>query len=102
MGRVDFVLADGPADLLSLRAARLLSQADVLIADAKRSADILAVARRDARRLPLAEMATLRLIELAGGGLRVVCVISEEVDPSIPRTLALSGAAVSILHQAKS
>jgi len=98
MGRVDFVIGDGPADLLSLRAARLLSQADVLIADPGRSTDILAVARRDARRLPLAQMATLRLIELAGEGLRVVCVTTGEVDASIPRTLKLSGAAVSILR----
>jgi len=100
MGRVDFVIGDGPADLLSLRAARVLSQVDVLIADATRSADILAVARRDARRLPLAEMATLRLIELTGEGLRVVCVTAGEVDPSIARTLMLSGAGVSTLRLA--
>jgi len=100
MGRVDFIVGDGPADLLSLRAARVLSQADVLIADAERSAEILNVARRDARRLPLAEMATLRLIELAGEGLRVVCVTAGEVDGSISRTLALSGAGVSVLRLA--
>ena len=102
MGRVDFISADGPADLLSLRAARALSQADVLIADPARSAPILAIARRDARRLPLAEMATLRLIELAGEGLRVVCVTPSEVDAAIPRAVALSGAAVSTLRQAPS
>jgi precorrin-2 dehydrogenase / sirohydrochlorin ferrochelatase len=100
MGRVDFIVGDGPADLLSLRAARALSQADILIADPERSAPILAVARRDARRLPLAEMATLRLIELAGEGLRVVCVVPSEVDPSISRTLALAGAGTSTLRQA--
>ena len=100
MGRVDFVVADGPADLLSLRAARALSQADVLIADPQRSAEILALARRDARRLPLAEMATLRLIDLAGEGLRVVCATAGEVDPSIPRALALAGAGVSVLRLA--
>jgi len=77
-----------------------LSQADVLIADAERSADILNVARRDARRLPLAEMATLRLIELTGEGLRVVCVTAGEVDGSISRTLTLSGTGVSVLRLA--
>ncbi len=100
MGRVDFIVGDGPADLLSLRAARLLSQADVLIADPEGSADILALARRDARRLPLAEMATLRLIELAGEGLRVVCVTAGEVDPAIPRAVKLSGAGVEVLRLA--
>jgi len=100
MGRVDFIVGEGPADLLSLRAARLLSQADVLIADPQSASDILALARRDARRLPLAEMATLRLIELAGQGLRVVCVTASEVDASIPRTLTLSGAGVSTLRLA--
>jgi precorrin-2 dehydrogenase/sirohydrochlorin ferrochelatase len=100
MGRVDFVIADGPADRLSLRAARTLSQADVLIADPGRSADILGVARRDARRLPLADMATLRLIDLAGEGLRIVCVTRAEIDSSILRALALSGAAVSMLRLA--
>ena len=100
MGRVDFIVGTGPADLLSLRAARVLSQADVLIADPERSAAIAAVARRDARRAPLAELATLRLIELASQGLRVVCVVEREVDPSIPRTLTLSGAGTSTLRLA--
>jgi precorrin-2 dehydrogenase/sirohydrochlorin ferrochelatase len=100
MGQVDFIVGTGPADLLSLRAARALSQADVLIADPEHSAAIAAMARRDARRAPLAELATLRLIELTGQGLRVVCVVEREVDPSIPRTLALSGAGTSTLRLA--
>ena len=100
MGRIDFIVGEGPADLLSLRAARALSQADVLIADPAAAADVLALGRRDARRLPLAQMATLRLIELAGDGLRVVCVTASEIDSSIPRALALSGAGVSTLRLA--
>jgi len=100
MGRVDFVIGDGPADLLSLRAARALSQADVLIADAARSADILGVARRDATRLPLTDMQTHRLIELASEGQRIVCVAAGEIAPSIPHALSLAGAAVAMLRQA--
>jgi precorrin-2 dehydrogenase/sirohydrochlorin ferrochelatase len=100
MGRVDFVVAVVAPDLLSVRAARALSQADVLIADAERSARILAVARRDARRLPLAEMATLRLIELAAEGLRVVCVVEDRLDPSIPRAVVLAGAGAAAFYQA--
>ncbi len=100
MGRVDFVVGNGPADLLSLRAARALSQADVLIADPVLSANILSVARRDAARLPLADMAALRLVTLAGEGQRVVCVTASDIDPSIPQALIRAGAAVAVLRQA--
>ncbi len=100
MGRVDFIVGDGPADLLSLRAARALSQADILIADATRSADILGVARRDAARLPFTDLVAPRLIELVRGGQRIVCVTDGEIDPTIPRALSLAGAAVTVLRQA--
>jgi precorrin-2 dehydrogenase/sirohydrochlorin ferrochelatase len=100
MGRVDFIVGAGPADLLSLRAARALSQADVLIADPRLPPEITAMARRDARRAPFADSATLKLAELAGDGLRVVCAVTGPLDPSVPRTLALTGAGVAVLNQA--
>jgi len=100
MGRVDFIVGEGPADLLSLRAARALSQADVLIVDPRLPAEITAMARRDARRAPFADSATLKLVELAGEGLRIVCALPGPLDPSIPRTLGLTGAGVAVLHQA--
>jgi precorrin-2 dehydrogenase/sirohydrochlorin ferrochelatase len=100
MGRVDFIVGEGPADLLSLRAARALSQADVLIVDPRLPPEITAMARRDAHRAPFADSATLKLVELAGEGLRVVCALAGPLDPSIPRTLGLTGAGVAVLHQA--
>jgi len=100
MGRVDFIVGEGPADLLSLRAARALSQADVLIVDPRLPPEITAMARRDARRAPFADSATLKLVELAGEGLRVVCAVPGPLDPSIPRTLGLTGAGVAVLNQA--
>jgi precorrin-2 dehydrogenase/sirohydrochlorin ferrochelatase len=104
MGRIDFIVGDGPVDLLSLRAARALSQADVLIVDPasapKIASEIAARARRDAQRPPFAEGATLRLVELAGEGARVVCVITGPLDPSIPRALILAGARVAVHERA--
>jgi len=100
MGRVDFIVGEGPADLLSLRAARVLSQADVLIVDPSLPPEIASMARRDAIRAPFADSAALKLVELAGEGHRVVCVIARGVDPSVPETLTLAGVGVSILRQA--
>ncbi|MBS0334171.1 MAG: bifunctional precorrin-2 dehydrogenase/sirohydrochlorin ferrochelatase [Proteobacteria bacterium] len=50
VGRVLFIDARGPADLLTLRAARALAAADVLVCDEDAHPDILALARRDAER----------------------------------------------------
>ena len=47
---VQFIDARGPADLLTLRAARALAAADVLVCDEDAHADVLALARRDAER----------------------------------------------------
>ena len=82
-GRVALVGA-GPGDpeLLTLRAARLIAEAEVLVFDQLVSRDILALARRDAQRiyvgkksgahtLPQEEINRL-LVVLAGEGKRVV------------------------------
>ena len=100
IGRVDFLIGAGPADLMSLRAARALSQVDVLIVDPSLPPEIAAMARRDAIRAPFADSATLKLVELVSEGHRVVCMMAADVDPSIPRTLRLSGAGVAVLRQA--
>jgi precorrin-2 dehydrogenase/sirohydrochlorin ferrochelatase len=49
-GLVQFIDARGPADLLTLRAARALAAADVLVCDPGTHAEVLALARRDAER----------------------------------------------------
>jgi uroporphyrin-III C-methyltransferase len=82
-GRVALVGA-GPGDpeLLTLRAARLIAEAEVLVFDHLVSADVLALARKDAERiyvgkesgshtLPQDEINQL-LVRLAGAGRRVV------------------------------
>jgi precorrin-2 dehydrogenase/sirohydrochlorin ferrochelatase len=82
-GAIQFVDARGPADLLTLRAARALAAADVLVADADAHADVLALARRDAERH--ANPGIEALAALAAGGRRVVRLI---VDPAWRQELA--------------
>jgi precorrin-2 dehydrogenase/sirohydrochlorin ferrochelatase len=72
-GMVQFIDARGPADLLTLRAARALSAADILACDAGAHDEVLALARRDAERT--GPQAPERLAELAGQGLRVARLI---------------------------
>ena len=57
-GLVQFIDARGPADRLSLRAARALAAADVLVCDDEASAEVLALARRDAERTGAADAGT--------------------------------------------
>ncbi|HET6970763.1 MAG TPA: NAD(P)-dependent oxidoreductase [Phenylobacterium sp.] len=73
-GRVLYVDARGPADLLTLRAARALASADVLACDADAHPDVLALARRDAERLEGASVA--QLVDIAGEGLHVARLIT--------------------------
>jgi siroheme synthase len=73
-GAVQYVDARGPADLLTLRAARALAAADVLIADAGAHAEVLALARRDAERRGPAGVQELAAI--AAQGQRVVRLIT--------------------------
>ena len=49
-GAVNYVPGDGPAELLTLRAVRVLAAADVLVCDNGVEADVLALTRRDAER----------------------------------------------------
>ena len=74
-GRVRYLAADGPADLLSLRAAAALAQADVLVVDPGVTPEILDLARRDAARLALAEAPTTRLLALVHAGQQVLRLI---------------------------
>jgi precorrin-2 dehydrogenase/sirohydrochlorin ferrochelatase len=82
-GAIQFVDARGPADLLTLRAARALAAADVLVADERAHPDVLALARRDAERR--ANPGIEALAALAAEGRRVVRLI---VDPAWRQELA--------------
>jgi precorrin-2 dehydrogenase/sirohydrochlorin ferrochelatase len=48
---VQYIDARGPADLLTLRAARALAAADLLVCDADAHPEVLSLARRDAERV---------------------------------------------------
>jgi precorrin-2 dehydrogenase/sirohydrochlorin ferrochelatase len=74
IGHVQFIDARGPADLLTLRAARALAAADVLVCDEATHPDILALARRDAERTP--PQTVEHLAALAARGLRVARLIT--------------------------
>ena len=73
-GAVSYIDARGPVDSLTLRAARALSAADVLVCDAGADEEVLALARRDAERT--GPQTPARLGELTSQGLRVARLIT--------------------------
>lgn len=95
-GRVEFVAGRGPADLLTLRASRVLAAADVLAPDADADPDVLSLARRDAERLAPSEASPGRLVELARGGLRVVRVITGPVPAEALKAIAAADVTVDV------
>ena len=74
LGAVQYIDARGPADLLTLRAARALSAADVLVCDEGAHADVVALARRDAERLDGRTIE--QLVELAVEGMTVARLVT--------------------------
>jgi precorrin-2 dehydrogenase/sirohydrochlorin ferrochelatase len=97
-GRLRIVAGDGAPDLLSLRAARALSQADVLIADTAAAPATVALARREARRVPVAEADLETLAGFADQGLQIVWVGAPDQD--LVKALAASGVAIERLKPA--
>ncbi len=91
-GQVQYIDARGPADLLTLRAARALAAADVLVLDAGAHDEVLGLARRDAERL--GPQTPQQLAALAAQGL---CVARLVVDPDWRREhAALTDAGVDV------
>ncbi|HEY2658637.1 MAG TPA: NAD(P)-dependent oxidoreductase, partial [Caulobacteraceae bacterium] len=100
-GRVSFLAAGGPAELLSLRAVRALAQAEVLVIAKGCEREIVDLARRDARRLEgAANLALLR--DLAEQGLSVVRLAPEPPSQADLQTLADAGVATELLPVARS
>jgi precorrin-2 dehydrogenase/sirohydrochlorin ferrochelatase len=91
-GRVCVITGAGSVDLLSLRAARRLAEADVLALGADAPADVLALARRDAKRIDAAEA---DLAALASDGLLVVVLPAP--SPTATEALRAAGVAVELL-----
>ena len=96
-GRIRFVAGRGPADLLTLRAARVLAEADVLVIPSGVEPGILAMARRDAGRLTPAEAGVDALIALVKGGRQVVQLVTAALDPRDLKALAEAGIAIEVL-----
>jgi len=96
-GAVQFVAGRGPAELLTLRAARALAEADVLVPDADAAREVLELARRDAERRAPAEMDVETLGALAREGLRVVRVITAAPSPKDLRALRSAGIIVEVM-----
>jgi precorrin-2 dehydrogenase/sirohydrochlorin ferrochelatase len=94
-GMVQFVDARGPADLLTLKAARTLAAADVLVCDDAAHADVLALARRDAERT--GPQSVERLAALAAQGLRVARLITGTAWRAEQAALEASGVDTEVL-----
>jgi precorrin-2 dehydrogenase/sirohydrochlorin ferrochelatase len=73
-GAVRFVDGRGPAEQLSLAVARVLADADVVVADPDTDHAVVVLARRDARRLDPAVATPAVLADLVEQGLQVVRV----------------------------
>ena len=98
-GSVTVILAVGDPDLLSLRAARALAEADAVILDPLAAPAIAGMARRDARRLEGADAGGAHLIALATAGERVVWVMSAP-PPDGLNALTAAGVTVRWLRPA--
>lgn len=94
-GRVQYIDARGPADLLTLRAARALSAADVLVCDPDAHADVLALARRDVERFEA--RTPTQLGELAAEGLTVARLITGSSWRTEQAALQAAGVTTEIL-----
>ena len=73
-GSVRLVGGAGPADLLTLRAARALAEADVLVIDPDADPGVVTLARRDARRIAAPDIDDAALTLLLVEGQQVVWI----------------------------
>jgi len=96
-GRVSWLAASGPAELVSLRALRALGQADVLVIDPGCAPAILELARRDARRIEGETVSLDQMAALARQGLSLVRLSPVAPSKADLEALAQAGAAAEIL-----
>ena len=94
-GAVLYIDARGPADLLTLKAARALAGADLLVCDPDAHADVLALARRDAERL--AAQTPRQLQDLCAEGLRVARLVTTPAWRTEQAALAAAGVTTEVL-----
>jgi precorrin-2 dehydrogenase/sirohydrochlorin ferrochelatase len=96
-GRLRLVRGSGPADLLTLRAARALSEADLLILDENVSAEVLVLARRDAPRVAAADLNLADISAKLAAGMQLTWLTGPKRTEDLPDLLAASGIAVESL-----
>ena len=99
-GRVCIIDGGGPADLLSLRASRALSLAEVLIADEDCMPSVLGLVRRDAHRLSPDQSGPGEIIAMAREGVQVVRLVTSPPDLAMLDALTAAGIAVERLRSA--
>ena len=73
-GRISILPGEGPLELLSLRAARILGEADVIVVEEGADPAIVALARRDAERIDAA-LSPEQILESAGERRLVVVAV---------------------------
>mgnify|MGYP000007485582 CR=1 FL=1 len=87
-GKVQIIQAEGPSDLLTLRAARALSAADIVVADPGADPGILAMIRRDAERY-MPDVGTLdQVAKWTEEGQTVIRLVCLDADLEIASLLA--------------
>jgi len=82
-GRAYALNGQGPADLLSLKAARRLSEADILVLGEQANPQIAVLARRDAERLSAASTDALALNGLLAQGLCLVLIAAPDLAKAL-------------------
>jgi precorrin-2 dehydrogenase/sirohydrochlorin ferrochelatase len=92
-GRIRLVAADGPAENLSLKAARALSEADVLVVADEADPGVLVLGRRDAERVNLNDTTPAALAEMAQAGRQVVVLLPFALSAAL--ALSLRGMGVT-------
>lgn len=98
VGAIQYIDARGPVELLTLKAARALAAADVLVCDAEADGDVLALARRDAERLEGGSVAALA--DLAVGGLQVARLVTGSAWRTEQAALEARGVITEVLPTA--
>ena len=95
LGSVRYIDARGPAERLTLKAARALAAADVLVCDADAHPDVLALARRDAERL--APQSPRDLEDLVADGLNVARLVTAPAWRTEQAALDAAGVRTEVL-----
>ena len=95
-GKVQFIRAEGPSDLLTLRAARALSTADIVVSDPDADPGVLAMVRRDAERRDPGSTSPDQIARWTEAGQTVIRLVCGSADQEVA-DLSLAGLEVEQL-----